>query len=251
MSKGNELRMADGFRKRGTEVTRVEAFVDAAFAFAVTLLVISVDAIPESREQLIDALKGVPAFAVSFAMIAWFWYGHASYTRRYGLDDMASILLSLLLVFLVLVFVYPLKVMYASFFQWASAGFLTAKYRLESAQDLRFVFVVFGIAFGSMGGVLALLNAHAWRRRDALGLDAEERISTRLYGLSWWFVPAVAALSILTALFVPTIDGMAWTNGAAGMLYALLGVQGPVLAWYERRLRGQAALPDRSGANAP
>ena len=54
--------MAESFRDRGGETTRIEAFVDAAFAFALTLLVISFDEIPESYEQLVDALKGVPAF---------------------------------------------------------------------------------------------------------------------------------------------------------------------------------------------
>lgn len=237
MNPSGAPRMADGFVKRGGEVTRIEAFVDAAFAFAVTLLVISVDAIPESRAELVAALKGIPAFAVSFVMIAWFWYGHASHTRRYGLDDVPSVLLSLLLVFLVLVFVYPLKVMYASFMQWLSGNFLVAKYKLESTDDLRFIIIVFGLALGSMGSVLALLTEHAWRRRDALGLDTGERIATRLHALSWWLVPGVALLSILVASFVPAIDGHAWTHGFGGMVYALLGLQGPLIAWQYRRLQ--------------
>ena len=96
-------------QERGREVTRIEAFVDAAFAFAVTLLVISFDAIPDSVPALVAALKGVPAFAASFALLAWIWWSHAAWSRRYGLDDGRSVLLSLLLVFLVLVYVYPLR----------------------------------------------------------------------------------------------------------------------------------------------
>ena len=46
-----------GDRKdRGREVTRIEAFVDAAFAFAVTLLVISFNALPDSADDLRGAL---------------------------------------------------------------------------------------------------------------------------------------------------------------------------------------------------
>ncbi len=38
-----ELPTENGFRQRGMQMTRLETFTDAAFAFAVTLLVISVD----------------------------------------------------------------------------------------------------------------------------------------------------------------------------------------------------------------
>ena len=100
-------RDAAGFRLRGEQVTRLEAFVDAAFAFAVTLLVISLDAIPDNIPALVEAMKGIPAFAASFAQIALFWYAHATWSKRYGLDDRAGVLLSLLLVFLVLVFCTP------------------------------------------------------------------------------------------------------------------------------------------------
>ncbi len=60
-------------RKRGIEMTRTETFVDAAFAFAVTLLVVSIDSIPESVAELLRALAAVPAFAASFAIIGLFW----------------------------------------------------------------------------------------------------------------------------------------------------------------------------------
>lgn len=231
--------MADGFRERGGEVTRIEAFVDAAFAFAVTLLVISIDAIPGSRDELILALKGIPAFAVSFAMIALFWHGHARYTRRYGLDDMASVLMSLVLVFLVLVFVYPLKVMFASFFHLATAGFLPANFAIRSGEDWVLVFVVFGMAFASMGTMLALLTRHAWKLRETLELDVEERIATRCYELSWWLIPAVSMLSIGLALLALACRDIPWLLSLPGPVYMLLAGQGPLISRYGRHLRRQ------------
>jgi len=233
----DSARMPDGFRRRAREVTRIQAFVDAAFAFAVTLLVISIDQIPDSRESLIEALKGIPAFAASFAIVVMFWWGHASFTRRYGLEDGPTILLSLLLVFLVLVFVYPLKMMYASFFQWVSAGRLAAAFHITSVDDIRFVFVVFGLGFASLGTTLALLTRHAWRRRESLQLDVEERVLTRTWELSWWFVPMVALMSVVGAVLVPAIPGREWLIALPGMCYGLLGAQGPLLASYRRRLR--------------
>ena len=44
----------------GGRNNRLDAFVDAAFAFAVTLLVISADKVPDSIEALRIALKAVP-----------------------------------------------------------------------------------------------------------------------------------------------------------------------------------------------
>ena len=52
----NRLRSALAI-ERGDKVTRLEAFVDAAFAFAVTLLVISGDQTPTSIDMLQQALK--------------------------------------------------------------------------------------------------------------------------------------------------------------------------------------------------
>jgi uncharacterized membrane protein len=39
-------------RQRGEQVTRLETFVDAAFAFAMTLLVVSFDAMPRHGRRI-------------------------------------------------------------------------------------------------------------------------------------------------------------------------------------------------------
>ena len=91
----SKLRERNGYRLRGEEMTRVEVFSDAAFAFAVTMLVISLSSIPENYGELIEAMKGVPAFAASFTMIMVFWVAHRSWSRRFGLDDAISTLLTL------------------------------------------------------------------------------------------------------------------------------------------------------------
>src|SRR5262245_44889736 len=50
-----------GFRLRRIAMTRLETFIDAAFAFAITMLVIASQQIPDDIETLLAAFKNVPA----------------------------------------------------------------------------------------------------------------------------------------------------------------------------------------------
>jgi uncharacterized membrane protein len=100
-----------GFRLRGGRTTRLEAFVDAAFAFALTLMVIAVGSVPRTPDELAAALKGVPAFAACFWLIATFWRGHVDWSERFGLDDPRSRQWSLLLIFLTLMLPVEVRIM--------------------------------------------------------------------------------------------------------------------------------------------
>jgi len=53
------------FRWRGGEITRLEGFTDAVFAFAVTLLAVSLE-VPHTFQELPMAMKGFFAFAICF-----------------------------------------------------------------------------------------------------------------------------------------------------------------------------------------
>ncbi len=90
------------FVLRGEDVSRVEAFSDAVFAFAVTLTVVSL-AVPSTFDQLEQTVvRGLFSFAISFAMLVQVWYWHYKFYRRYGLQDGFTVLLNTILLFIVL-----------------------------------------------------------------------------------------------------------------------------------------------------
>lgn len=215
------IRLPDGFVERGHNVTRIEAFVDAAFAFAVTLLVIASNSVPTSFEEMIQALKGVPAFAASFAQIMMFWSAHTLWSRRFGLDDPRSQRLSLVMVFLVLVYVYPLKILFGSLFYWISGHWLPPVAPIHSMLDLKLMFVMYGIAFGTLSLCMAGLYREALKAEARPALDPFEFSATRDEILRWRFHALVAVLSMAAALLLPA-SAPGWALGMPGMVYALL-----------------------------
>lgn len=94
----NNPDVVDGFRMRDGESTRLESFADAIFAFALTLLIVSLE-VPKSFADLIGTMPGFPAFAVCFVMLATLWNTHYKFSRRYGLDDATTRFLTCVLLF--------------------------------------------------------------------------------------------------------------------------------------------------------
>ena len=125
MIRSTESRDFPGFRLRGREVTRLESFSDAVFGFALTLLVVSLD-VPKSFDDLVATMRGFPAFALCFLLLALIWNGHYKFCRRYGLDDGTARFLTCVMLFLVLFYVYPLKFLFNFSITGPSARIWTA-----------------------------------------------------------------------------------------------------------------------------
>ncbi len=200
---------------------RLDNFTDAAFAFAVSLLVIGGAGAPQDFDQLIGALGDIPAFAFGFAIVVMFWLAHVRWRRIRGDGDLRSVMLTLLLVFLVLIYIQPLRGMAAATglrFTGQGGGF---------RGSLSGLFAVYGTGFVAMSLTMAALFSEALPNPE---LDAAGRanvrgeraiflilaatglasilISMTRYGV--WAAMAYSTLPISIGLFTSRYD---WTGG--------------------------------------
>jgi uncharacterized membrane protein len=146
------------FRWRGGEASRLEGLSDAVFAFAVTLLVVSLE-VPETFDELLRVLRGFFAFAVCFGILFWVWYDHCRFFRRYGLDDGFTTTLTGVLLFIVLFYVYPMKFLFSTLFDQL---FGDAPTNAIQPRQVPLLMLVYGAGFIAVQLVFILLYLRAW-----------------------------------------------------------------------------------------
>jgi hypothetical protein len=243
-----EPAVRNGFRLRGLgEVSRVEALSDGVIAFAITLLVVSLE-VPRTFDELMVTMRGFLAFAITFGMLFHVWHTQYRFFRRYGLNDNFTIWLTALLLFVVLFYVYPLKFVW-TFLVNALLGFgvtvQTAAGVVEPVvrrEQIPMMLVVYGLGFAAVFAIFSLLYMHAYRRRDALGLSVLEVFDTR----SWFQENAL--MSLVGVASVALALGGRFT-AFSGMAYWLIA---PILFLHghlrgKRRRRIEARLASEGG----
>jgi uncharacterized membrane protein len=229
-----------GFRLRGLEMTRLETFVDATFAFAITMLVIAGQQAPDQVDVLLNAFKNVPAFAASVASLAIFWRGHWLWSRRYGLEDGVSIFISWALIFTMLIYVYPLKIIFSGMFYAVSSHRFGQAITVQTLGEARALFAVYALGFIALALEIVLLNLRAWRLRRALQLNALERTLTQMEVIGWCIPVGVGTLSLVFALTLPP-EKIGW----AGWSYFLMSLLVPLYRITRRNnLRAVRENPD-------
>lgn len=204
---------------------RLDNFTDAAFAFAVTLLVIGGSEAPTSTAMLAAAVAEVPAFAIGFAIIAMFWFAHVRWRGFRGEGDALSTLLSVLLVFLVLIYVQPLRAMARSFSTFLGGG------GTPFTGDVGDLFLVYGAGFVAMAATTAGLFLEA-RRNPAL--DEERRWALR----GEWYIWLILALTGLVSVAMTRFEA---SEDFAPAVYATLPLTIGLFVWRYFWARGKAA----------
>ncbi len=194
---------------------RLDAFTDAAFAFAVTLLVIGGSESPTSAAMLRAAMAEVPAFAIGFAIIAMFWFGHVHWRHYRGEGGRVSMLLTVLLIFLVLIYVQPLRAMARSFSTFLGGAGTPFE---GSVGDL---FFVYGLGFVAMAATMAALFYEAQRSE---AIDEELRHSARGEGIIYLILTVTGLVSIAM-----TFSGS--TANFSPMTYATLPISIGLFSW--------------------
>ena len=201
-----------GFRWRGHDISRIEGLSDAVFGFAITLLVVSLE-VPADFDALLKVMKGLPVFAVTFAILLMMWQEHHNLFKRFPSSDGPTIWLNGALLFVVVAYIYPLKFLFSGIVGPGGMRFA------QNSSFIRFdqmmpLMLIYGAGFSAIFLLFAAMYWRASRRvPDAAGRH-EARV---LVGHSFVYV-AVAFLSMGLAVF-----GGAYASAYSGIAYGLIG----------------------------
>ena len=198
------------FRWRSGEITRLEAFCDVVFGFALTLLVVSLE-VPRNYAELMAAMRGFVPFAVCFAQLVMIWRAHYIFSRRYGLEDGYTVFLNVVLLFVVLFYVYPLKFVFTMLFLEITG---TAPPDALNAVQASVVMRIYAVGFAAVFVLFMLMYGHAYRLRHMLGLSPVESLETRNALQENTLLVVIGAISFFVAFRSP---------GWSGWTYALIG----------------------------
>lgn len=243
------------FRWRGGEISRVEALSDAVFAITLTLIVATTQ-VPQTFPEIWEVFLDVPVLGVCFTLLVLLWHDHYRFFRRYGLEDAPTTALNLLLLFLVLVYAYPLRFLFS--FLWRGLVLQTSapeEFFPAVSADMPFrgligdaygqaiwMMFLYGAGCALVFGVLALMHWRAYRLRDTLGLDEVELALTRGSLRSHAISGGIALLSVLLA-------ATTWSATIAGLVYIL---NAPLHFWNGWFTGSRAhALQERLAAAGP
>jgi uncharacterized membrane protein len=218
-------------------VSRLEAFSDAIFGFAATLLVVST--VPRNYDQLAETMYAFVPFALSFAALVLLWAVHNAFFRRYEIEDATTIVLNAIFLFLVIFYVYPLR-----FAMMTAVGFFGASFGMPRIGmewwQLANMFLMYSAGWTAVFSCVSLLYLHAHRRREALGLDAlgafDAVTSARHYGM---FV-LIGILSMTIAW-----SGVGISFGLPGFIFSMLGP----LCWWNGSSRARQRAQLEGGAS--
>lgn len=246
--KDQEVGLDPKFRYRGLNQTRIETFSDTAFALAITLLVLS-SSVPETFTELKESMQSILPFGICISLIAVIWYQHYVFFIRYGLQNARTVILNIILLFLILVYVYPLKFLarflvayYSTLFtgEWEVLQSAFGDLFIEAGSNLNYLMVMYGLGVACIFFTLAALYHHAYRQKEALQLDDYETFTTRASRLMNLLQGGVAVLSVLIAGISPFGQASPIVAGFAYMLYPIvLPIAGVRIARRRKQLFGE------------
>ncbi|HEV3485225.1 MAG TPA: TMEM175 family protein [Vicinamibacterales bacterium] len=232
------------FRERAREVSRIEAFSDVVFGFALTLIVISLE-VPNTYAELMHDMRGFLGFAICFAILMWIWHAHHTFFRRYGLTDNHTLVVNTLLLFLVLYYVYPLKFIFS---------LVTGSIDDPGRGDASTLFIIYGLGFAGIFALFLLLYLHAYHKRHELELNEYELHDT--FTMMWMY-GAYVGIGLLSTAFAVFAPGR-WV-ALAGFTYFLLGPVSAIIgvkrgyarrALHNRQVQSAQATPNTSDTAA-
>lgn len=205
---------------RSHEPSRLETFSDAVFAFALTLIIVSLE-VPRSFAELYETMKGVLSFAICFTLLFLVWNTQNKFFRQYGLKSKYITGLNAALLFVVLMYSYPLKFLFYLLLT------TDAHHQIIEPRDVSKLMVIYGMGFTAIYVLFYLMYREALARASELHMTPLEYHLTQKDAGFHLINIFVGVTAIILANILP-----ADLAGYSGFAYMLI----PVSSFVWRRI---------------
>ena len=214
------------FRYRGLNQTRIETFSDAVFAVAFTLVVLS-SAVPETFAELRKSIQDIIPSFICIVLIVVIWYQHYVFFLRYGLQNTKTVTINTFLLFLLLIYVYPLKFLarflvelYSGLIFGRPDNFMNDFGGQMNGDNMTLLMTAYGAGATLIFVAMTWLYREAYKKRVELELNEYEAFTTKVSLWQNLLMSSIPFLSTVVAFLHPFGYG-ALNYAIAGFIYML------------------------------
>lgn len=202
-------------RKRDFEIQRIETFSDGVFAFAVTLLIVSLE-VPKNFEDLLVSMRGFFAFGISFTVLILIWAEQHRFFRNYGMEDGWTITLNGALLFIVLFYTYPLKFLFTLIFSDQIYGPDKSPMKITSHQ-VPTLMMIYALGFIAIYFIFFLLYFNAYLKSKKMGFTPLRKFDCKTEMYKEIIMISTGICSLLFSFLLNDER-----SGLAGFIYMLI-----------------------------
>ncbi len=215
-----------GFKLRGTQITRVEGFSDSVFAIAITLLIFA-NQVPKNYALIRESMQDIIPFGLCIALLISLWYSHFGFFVRYGLEDAKTVALNTVFLFLLLIYVFPLKFLTTFLYEvyrwlfirwWFDPTYQSERLgEMFDYGDMPELMVFYSSGIAAIYLVIMFMYRHALSLRTSLELNEREVFETKMSIQSLLVMALVPAISVVMVF----VGGRNYGPMIAGFSYFL------------------------------
>ncbi len=198
---------------RSHEPSRLETFSDAVFAFAITLIMVSLE-VPRTFDELFEVFKGFISFACCFGILFMIWNNQNIYFRRYGLNNAYVTFLNATLLFFVLMYVYPLKFLFVALFSGGQYNYHGHTGVMITEEQQPTLMYVYHSGYAAIYVLFLLMYQHAKKHAKEINLSPAELFETNSFIIVNLFNAVLGLTGILFVFLAP----MKY-KGSSGFIY--------------------------------